>query len=36
MTSIVNRNGLTQPAVGYVVDRGERISKKRQVIKLIE
>jgi putative transposase len=35
MTSIAKRLGLTQPAVGYAVDRGERISKKRQM-KLIE
>ncbi len=35
MTSIAKRLGLTQPAIGYAVDRGERISKKRQ-IKLIE
>ena len=35
MTSIAKLLGLTQPAVGYAVDRGERISKSRQ-IKLIE
>ena len=28
MTSIAKQLGLTQPAVGYAVDRGERISKK--------
>ena len=35
MTSIAKRLGLTQPAVGYAVDRGERISKDRK-IELIE
>ena len=35
VTSIAKQLGLTQPAVGYAVDRGERISKKRK-IKLIE
>ena len=30
MTSIAKRLGLTQPAVGHAVERGERISKKRQ------
>ena len=31
MTSIAKLLGLTQPAVGYAVDRGERISQKRQI-----
>ena len=35
MTSMAKRLGLTQPAVGYAVDRGEHISKKRKM-KLIE
>jgi len=35
MTNVAKRLGLTQPAVGYAVDRGLHISKKRQ-IKLIE
>ena len=29
MTGIANRLGLTQPAIGYAVDRGEEIVKKR-------
>jgi hypothetical protein len=35
MTNVAKRLGLTQPAIGYAVDRGLHISKKRQ-IKLIE
>ena len=31
MTSMAKRLGLTQPAVGYAVDRGEGISKKRKM-----
>lgn len=31
MTSIAKRLGLTQPAVGYAVDRGEHISKERKI-----
>ena len=31
MTSIAKQLGLTQPGVGYAVDRGKRISKKRKV-----
>jgi chromosomal replication initiation ATPase DnaA len=35
MTSIAKRLGLTQPAIGYAVDRGEEIVKKRD-FKLLE
>jgi chromosomal replication initiation ATPase DnaA len=35
MASMAKRLGLTQPAVGYAVDRGERIATKRQ-IKLLQ
>jgi len=35
MTSIARQLSLTQPGVGYAVDRGKRISKKRKM-KLIE
>ena len=31
MTSMAKRLGLTQPAVGYAVDRGERVSKERNI-----
>jgi len=31
MTSMAKRLGLTQPAVGYAVDRGEELSKKKKV-----
>ncbi len=35
MTNIEKRLGLSQPAVGYAVDRGDRISENRR-IKLVE
>jgi len=35
MTSLAKRLGLTQPAVGYAVDREERITKDKE-IELIE
>ena len=35
MTDISKRLGLTQPAVGYAVDRGKRITKKKNMM-LIE
>ncbi len=35
MTNIAKRLGLSQPAVGYAVDRGERIAENRR-IKLVE
>jgi len=31
MTSLAKRLGLTQPAVGYAVERGKRIAEKRGI-----
>jgi hypothetical protein len=31
MTSMAKRLGLTQPVVGYAVDRGKEFSKKKEV-----
>ncbi len=35
MTSIATSLGLTQPAIGYAVDRGELLAKKKNMIYLI-